>query len=222
MIVRTLARSSSGHVALFWFRFSSCFITPSMPISRRGGVGVSRGGYLGDGVLFVGKYRATLVYSYFNVLHTYSRVQLLQCVKRILSCTFISICYTRTLMYGYFNVFHAYTRYSYFNVLHPYSRYSYFNVLHAYSRYSYFVVLHAYTRVQLVICATCVLSCTATSMFYMRTLVYCYFNVLHAYSHVLSLRYVTHVLSCSVTSMCYHVLSCTISAHMVPHTRTQY
>ena len=34
--LRTLAGSSSGPVALFWFRFSSCFITPSMPISRRG------------------------------------------------------------------------------------------------------------------------------------------------------------------------------------------
>ena len=35
----TLAGSSSGPVALFWFRFSSCFITPSMPISRRGMLG---------------------------------------------------------------------------------------------------------------------------------------------------------------------------------------
>ena len=34
--LRTLAGSSSGPVALFWFRFSSCFIKPSMPISRRG------------------------------------------------------------------------------------------------------------------------------------------------------------------------------------------
>ena len=59
--LRTLAGSSSGPVALFWFRFSSCFITPSMPISRRGMLGVSRGGYLGDGVLFLGKYRAKLV-----------------------------------------------------------------------------------------------------------------------------------------------------------------
>ena len=37
--LRTLAGSSSGSVALFWFRFSSCFITPSMPISRRGMLG---------------------------------------------------------------------------------------------------------------------------------------------------------------------------------------
>ena len=55
--LRTLAGSSSGPVALFWFRFSSCFITPSMPISRMG----CRGGYLGDGVVFLGKYRAKLV-----------------------------------------------------------------------------------------------------------------------------------------------------------------
>ena len=34
--LRTLAGSSSGPVALFWFRFSSCFITPAMTISRRG------------------------------------------------------------------------------------------------------------------------------------------------------------------------------------------
>ena len=59
--LRTLAGSSSGPVALFWFRFSSCFITPSTPISRRGMLGVSRGGYLGDGVLFLGKYIAQLV-----------------------------------------------------------------------------------------------------------------------------------------------------------------
>ena len=37
--LRTLAVSSSGPVALFWFRFSSCFITPSMPISSRGMLG---------------------------------------------------------------------------------------------------------------------------------------------------------------------------------------
>ena len=37
--LRTLAGSSSGPVALFWFRFSCCFITPSMPISRRGMLG---------------------------------------------------------------------------------------------------------------------------------------------------------------------------------------
>ena len=54
--LRTLAGSSSGPVALFWFRFSNCFITPSMSISR-----VNRGGYLGDGVLFLGKYRTKLV-----------------------------------------------------------------------------------------------------------------------------------------------------------------
>ena len=58
--LRTLAGSSSGPVALFWFRFSSCFIMPSMPILRRG-VGVIRRGYLGDGMLFLGKYRAKLV-----------------------------------------------------------------------------------------------------------------------------------------------------------------
>ena len=34
--LRTLGGSSSGTVALFWFRFSSCFITVYMPISRRG------------------------------------------------------------------------------------------------------------------------------------------------------------------------------------------
>ena len=51
--LRTLTGSSSGPVALFWFRFSSCFITPSIPISRRG--------MLGDEVLFLGKYRAKLV-----------------------------------------------------------------------------------------------------------------------------------------------------------------
>ena len=37
--LRTLAGCSSGPVALFWFRFSSCFITPSMPILRRGMLG---------------------------------------------------------------------------------------------------------------------------------------------------------------------------------------
>ena len=37
--LRTLAESSSRPVALFWFRFSSSFIMPSMPISRRGMLG---------------------------------------------------------------------------------------------------------------------------------------------------------------------------------------
>ena len=37
--LRTLAGSSSGPVALFGFRFSSCFITLSMPISRMGMLG---------------------------------------------------------------------------------------------------------------------------------------------------------------------------------------
>ena len=43
------------------FRFSSWLITPSMPISRRRMLGVSRWGYFGDRVLFLGKYRAKLV-----------------------------------------------------------------------------------------------------------------------------------------------------------------
>ena len=34
--LRTLAGSLFEPVVLFWFRFSSCFIMPSMPISRRG------------------------------------------------------------------------------------------------------------------------------------------------------------------------------------------
>ena len=37
------------------------------------------------------------MYSYFNLLHAYSRVQLFQCVTRVLSCTVTSMCYTRTL-----------------------------------------------------------------------------------------------------------------------------
>ena len=37
--LKTLAGGSSGPVALFWFRFSNCFITPSMPISRRAKLG---------------------------------------------------------------------------------------------------------------------------------------------------------------------------------------
>ena len=37
--LKTLAGSSPGPVALFWFIFSSCFITPYMPISRRGMLG---------------------------------------------------------------------------------------------------------------------------------------------------------------------------------------
>ena len=37
--LRTLAGSSSGPVALFWLIFSSCFITPAIPISRRGMLG---------------------------------------------------------------------------------------------------------------------------------------------------------------------------------------
>ena len=37
--LRTLAGGSSGPVALFWFRFSSYFIMPSMPISRSGMLG---------------------------------------------------------------------------------------------------------------------------------------------------------------------------------------
>ena len=42
------------------------------------------------------RYTRTLVYSYFNVLHAYSRVQLFQCATRVLSCTVTSMCYTRT------------------------------------------------------------------------------------------------------------------------------
>ena len=34
--LRTLAGSSSGPVALFWFRFFSCLIIPFVPISRGG------------------------------------------------------------------------------------------------------------------------------------------------------------------------------------------
>ena len=55
-------------------------------------------------------YTRTLMYSYFNVLYTYSHVQLFQCVTRVLSCTVISMCYTRTLVCSYFNVLHAYSR----------------------------------------------------------------------------------------------------------------
>ena len=33
--IRTLAGKSSGPVALFWFRFFNCLITPSMAISRK-------------------------------------------------------------------------------------------------------------------------------------------------------------------------------------------
>ena len=72
-------------------------------------------------------YTRTLMYSYFNVLHAYSRVQLFQCVTRVLSCKVTSMCYTRTLVCSYFNMLHAYSR-SYFNVLHAYIRHSYFNV----------------------------------------------------------------------------------------------
>ena len=43
------------------------------------------------------RYTRTLMYSYFNLLHAYSRVQLFQCVTRVLSCTVTSMCYTRTL-----------------------------------------------------------------------------------------------------------------------------
>ena len=37
--LRALAGSLSGPVALFWFRFSNCFIMPYMAISRRGMLG---------------------------------------------------------------------------------------------------------------------------------------------------------------------------------------
>ena len=47
--LRTLAGSSSGPVGLFWFRFSSCFITPSMTISRRGMLGSVEGAIWGMG-----------------------------------------------------------------------------------------------------------------------------------------------------------------------------
>ena len=45
-------RTLAGPVALFWFRFSSCFITPSMPISRRGCWGKLRGLFGGWGAFF--------------------------------------------------------------------------------------------------------------------------------------------------------------------------
>ena len=47
--LRTLVGSSSGPVALFWFRFFNCFIMQSMANLRRGMLGVNRGGYLGMG-----------------------------------------------------------------------------------------------------------------------------------------------------------------------------
>ena len=79
------------------------------------------------------------------MIYTYSRVQLFQCVTRVLSCTVISMCYTHTL--GTF-ISMCYTLV-----------------------YSYFNVLQAYSRVQLFQCVTRVLSCTVISMCYTRTLV---------------------------------------------------
>ena len=56
--LNNLAGSSSGPAALFRFRFSSCFI---MQILKREMLGVNRGGYLGNGVVSLGKYRTKLV-----------------------------------------------------------------------------------------------------------------------------------------------------------------
>ena len=49
--LRTLAGSSSGPVALVWFRFSNCIYVNF----EKGDVGINRGGCLGNGVLFLGK-----------------------------------------------------------------------------------------------------------------------------------------------------------------------
>ena len=59
--LKTLAWSSSGPVALLWFRFFQLLYYAVYANFEKGDVGVSRGGYLGDGVLFLGKYRAKLV-----------------------------------------------------------------------------------------------------------------------------------------------------------------
>ena len=58
--LRTLAGSSSGPVALDGLDFPAALLRHLCQF-REGGVGISRGGYLGDGVLFLGKYRAILV-----------------------------------------------------------------------------------------------------------------------------------------------------------------
>ena len=47
----TLAGSSSGPVALFWFRFVSCLIIPFVPISRGGMLEYNEGSINGMGYL---------------------------------------------------------------------------------------------------------------------------------------------------------------------------
>ena len=162
------------------------------------------------------------------MLYVCSRVQLFQCVTRVhvvhlfkydiyvLSCTVVSMCYTRTLEHSYFNVLHVYTRYIYVNVLNTYSRVQLFQC--ATRVISCAVISMCYTRTLVVIsmCYTHTLGTfismcytrtlvysTFISMCYTRTLVYSYFNVLHAYSRVQLFQCVTRVLSCKVTSMCY-------------------
>ena len=117
-------------------------------------------------------YTRSLVYSYFNVLHAYSRVQLFQCVTRVLSCTITSMCYTRTLVYSYFNVLHAYSRVQLFQCVTRVLSCTVISMCYTRTLVcSYFNVLHAYSRVQLLQCVTRVLSCAVISMCYTRTLV---------------------------------------------------
>ena len=49
--LRTLARSSSGPVALFWLRFFNCLIIPFVPISRGGMLEYNEGSITGMGYL---------------------------------------------------------------------------------------------------------------------------------------------------------------------------
>ncbi len=50
-VLRTLAGSSSGPVALFWLRFFNCLIIPFVPISRGGMLEYNEGSFTGMGYL---------------------------------------------------------------------------------------------------------------------------------------------------------------------------
>ena len=71
--LRTLAGSSSGPVALFWFRYFQLLYYAIYADFEKGDVGVCRGGYLGDGVLFLGKYRAKFITIIYYWLVVYSK-----------------------------------------------------------------------------------------------------------------------------------------------------
>ena len=118
------------------------------------------------------------MYIYFNMLHAYSHVRLLQCVSRVHSVQLLQ-CVTSILSV---QLLQRVTRVQSVQLFRCVTRvhsctFSYMCYMRTLV-HSYFNVLHAYSCVLLFQCVTRILSCTFTSVCYTCTLVFSYFNVL--------------------------------------------